>query len=96
MKSLDTYPKREINEASSITFDELPLDKQIEARVVLKIFGAKETADVFEGIGGFVIMLEPKVYNSPYKFMKDKLVKLVKVKSFRWVSDSTPYIAVGI
>jgi hypothetical protein len=96
MKSLDTYQKIEINEASSITFDELPLKKQIEARVVLKIFGATVTADVFEGIHGYVIMLEPKNYTAPYKFMKDQLTKLVKVKSFRWVSDSTPYISVGI
>jgi len=83
----------QLNEASEVELNEIPVAKANQVLAFEKILGGKHDS-IFDGIHGFIVEIKVSGGHGPYRFEADDLKKLLALK-IRWVEADGDYISVA-
>lgn len=92
-KTIITEGKKELNEASEVSFAELKPQQQKQVKEFLKILSGK-TNSIFEGIHGYIVDIKVNPSSRAYRFDADDLRKLLALK-IRWVESYGSIVSVA-
>ena len=94
MKSFKEFDKKPLTEASEITFDELPGNKQRSVKDFQKILKL-QPIQYWDGIHGVIVMFT-KSPGYSVRLSTDTMKALIKNRDFRWIESSTDGKTVSI